>query len=169
MKISFCPEDPAGLPQRVCWYTHSTCGVTHTSTLHTQCAYTTPDIVNSEHAFLYIDQMASAETRSKQAKAGQVYRWRLPLPNATSNPTVPLFVEPKLIPFCDAEGNSFNYELARINDLASGTKHRYSYGYGASTPSNVPRDYLDWGLLKHDSKAAEAGLVGRESWRCWYW
>lgn len=119
--------------------------------------YSTPEIVNGDHAFAYIHNMRDPQLRAKQARDGQCFRFVLPVMGQGASPSG-TFIEPTVMPIQDASGTTYTAEMVRINEAVRGRKHRFSYGMsGFAGGEEEPNrgGYQKWALIKRDHLAAE--------------
>ena len=104
-------------------------------------AYNTPDIISGEGAFAYIPVVRDPSLRRKiMSRAGETYRYRLPLPMQGTRQPSPVRVTPKRLVAVDRNGNEYDGELHRINPRNEGVKYRYSYSFTAYAGVNQDKE-----------------------------
>jgi|MDTB01.2.fsa_nt_gb torulene dioxygenase len=132
-------------------------------------AYNTPDIISGEGAFAYIPVVRNPALRRRvMSRAGETYRYSLPLPEPGMRQTSPVRVTPKRLAAVDSSGNDYDGELHRINPRNAGKKYRYSYSFTAYAGDGEDRgNWLEWAIVKLDTEKAERGEEGATAsvWR----
>lgn len=126
--------------------------------------YSTPEIINGEHAFAYINNMRDPALRVKQARDGQCYRFNMPVMGPGASPSG-TFITPMVLPMEDLDGAGFTAEMVRVNDAVRGRKHQFSYGmtgFAGSKEETNRGGYLKWALVKRDHVAAERIHIARK-------
>lgn len=127
-------------------------------------SYPNSDIVTSPHAFVYLSNFRTAESRAKQVSDGHLYRYNLALNNLSSSSQIgPIKVEPKILRIVDATGAEYTGDMARVNDNLKGKKVQYSY---CMTGFAGPKDWSEWAIVKRNHFAAESGATpSAQVWR----
>lgn len=128
-------------------------------------AYDEPGIINGPHAFLYMDNMKTEETRMKQERAGTVWRFTLDLNNATTATTAKedrVLVQPEKLVVVDPDTRlPWNIELTSIAPNRLGKPYRYVYGH-TGFYQGLP-GFMDWAILKQDVGPRHSGSSCRSS------
>jgi len=121
--------------------------------------YSTPGIVNGEHAFAYLANVRDKEKRRLQERDAAFYRFNIPgeVLRRGSGHIEPL----KLFSSSEVAGEpeETTAELVTINPAFARRKSRYSYGFTGFAGKGADRGgFEEWAIVKldHDAAAASA-------------
>jgi beta,beta-carotene 9',10'-dioxygenase len=106
-------------------------------------AYEDASITNGPHAYLYMENMETAENRAKQAKEGTLWRFTMNMDLDSKLAKV----EKKTV-YNLENGLPIVMELVSISPECRGKAYRYVYGFTGFYKGEV--GYLDWAIVKQD-------------------
>jgi beta,beta-carotene 9',10'-dioxygenase len=120
-------------------------------------AYEGAEITNGPHAYLYMENMKTAENRVKQAKEGTVWRFTMDMKSESKSAKV----EKKTV-FNPENGLPIVMELVSISPECLGKAYRYVYGFTGFYKGEA--GYLDWAIVKQDVSHNQRHAVWHEEY-----
>jgi len=123
--------------------------------------YSTPGIVNGEHAFAYLANVRDKEKRRLQESDAAFYRFNIPAEALRRGSGR---IEPRKLfssTVLEGEAQEVTAELVTINPAFARRKSRYSYGFTGFAGKGSDRGgFEEWAIVKLDHDAASAPASG---------